>query len=322
MDGDNMDKIKNYIVVLYGEEVLANKGVQQFVSELCDLSKDRVGILGDKDTLYIRKCFGITSNSNLNNEMRRDAIKTFDLVMSNILRVNSSGKISIFDIDSSNDNLKNISLGALEFSKSRIILPLSRAHIYTIEDLVQCSTLKLRDIFNGNKFFYDIVVSKIHDLGLRFSNELFLSEIRDIYNGTEFMKNNDIGLLDINIKIYRALSRKFSMDGIKDGCIKDLISYRSYDFANVRNLGEKGFCDLQTKMHKYGLYFVDEKELVVDEVKASRNELVRLLDMKDSLLRDKDSLLEMEKDLDRRINYLREQAGVSDGKGRIKKSTV
>lgn len=309
--GDNMDNISNYIAVIYGMTIFEKDEVQKFIRDLYSILKKRVGILNEDETLAIRECFGIVRGGDIDS-VRKVAINSLDRQIKRILSDVNDRRLSVFDIDDSISNLKNIQLDAFDLPRYNISTILAKNKIYNIQQLVSCSTVKLGQIFSGRTGSYNFVVDKVHMMGLRFANELSVAEVNSDTRFRKLVLNNDVGFLDISNSTYRALcnAKVFS--------VGNLLDYSSSEVLNIRNMGAKSFGELNSALDKYGWCFKEAREDNYDEV----DDLEKLLNMRDGVLADMQELYSIKDELDEQIAYF-EKLGYSvdkvSGNKRVKK---
>ena len=313
--GDNMDNISNYIAVVYGMTIFEKDEVQKFIRDLYSIFKKRVGILNEEETLAIRKCFGIVRSTDIDS-VRKLAMNSLDRQIKRIFSDANDKRLSIFDIDDSISNLKNIQLDAFDLPRYNISTILAKNKIYNIQQLVSCSTVKLSQIFEGRTGSYDFVVDKVHMMGLRFANELSVAEVNSDTRFRKLVLNNDVGFLDISNSTYRALcnAKVFS--------VGNLLDYSSSEVFNIRNMGAKSFGELNSALDKYGWCFKEKRKDNYDEVDDFENDLEKLLNIRDRVLADMQELYSIKDELDEQIAYF-EKLGYSvdkvSGNKRVKK---
>ena len=310
-----MDNISNYIAVVYGMVTFEKDEVQKFIHDLYSILKKKVGILNEEETLAIRKCFGIVRSTDIDS-VRKLAMNSLDRQIKRILSDVNDRRLSIFDIDDSISNLKNIQLDAFDLPRYNISTILAKNKIYNIQQLVSCSTVKLSQIFEGRTGSYDFVVDKVHMMGLRFANELSVAEVNSDTRFRKLVLNNDVGFLDISNSTYRALcnAKVFS--------VGNLLDYSSSEVFNIRNMGAKSFGELNSALDKYGWCFKEKRKDNYDEVDDFENDLEKLLNIRDRVLADMQELSSIKDELDEQIAYF-EKLGYSvdkvSGNKRVKK---
>ena len=310
-----MDNISNYIAVVYGMTIFEKDEVQKFIRDLYSIFKKRVGILNEDETLAIRKCFGIVRSTDIDS-VRKLAMNSLDRQIKRIFSDANDKRLSIFDIDDSISNLKNISLEAFDLPMYSISKILIKNKVYNIQQLVSCSTVKLSQIFEGRNGSYDFVVDKVHMMGLRFANELSVAEVNSDTRFRKLVLNNDVGFLDISNSTYRALcnAKVFS--------VGNLLDYSSSEVLSIKNMGTKSFNELNSALDKFGWCFKEKRKDNYDEVDDFENDLEKLLNIRDRVLADMQELSSIKDELDEQIAYF-EKLGYSvdkvSGNKRVKK---
>lgn len=293
-----MDNISNYIAVVYGMDILNNKEVQMFIRNLYMLLKNRVGILNVEETLAIRECFGIVRGGDID-KVRMSAINSLDRQIKRIFSDMNDKRLSIFDMNEDISSLRNVTLEMLDLPKYSINKILLDNGITTIEQLVQCSMVKLKQIFAGRTSSYDYIVFNVHSLGLRFVNELSVDEVNSDDKYKKLALNSDIGILNISNSTYNALCHSNIFT------VKNLLEYNSFEILGLRNINKRSFGELVSLMHEHGLYFYDEKESIMGVIKGCIYELEMLLKLSINDSKDIEKLLRTKQELLDRIDYLK-----------------
>ncbi|MBQ9071699.1 MAG: hypothetical protein IJY25_00885 [Bacilli bacterium] len=176
-------------------------------------------------------------------------------------------------------------------------LGLSREIEYYLKK-TQCIN-KIRDI--GRSSYIDKeATNRLKKLELSF---LLNSSNKKEYNITDEFLNLDISKLNICVSAYNCLKRS----GINT--IRDLISKDTKDLLMIRNLSSNSYSDIIQKVHRLGLYFNDEREVIkleseVENHKTENATLEDVISKKEKLVKKANTLLQEKEQLSKRNEEL------------------
>lgn len=144
---------------------------------------------------------------------------------------------------------------------TRAVNALFKLGITTVEEVSQIIRKDLLSIPYVGTTVYEEILSKVHDCGVRFADELskeeietYLSELekRTDDNGRKIL-NTALSEIGLSNRTYNALSKN------NRKTIKDLILIPTVYLLKIKGLGLDSCQEVIDKVHGYGLLFIDEE---------------------------------------------------------------
>lgn len=319
----NRKRIEKYLIeLLIHSKDLKNqkkmeiylKEIKKLINEMFETSKPNILILSEKETTILRIRFGILNNGGWQQfeyigkylkvreqEAYRMYYKAIEKLKKHLdIKISEfeTPKINKMSSIEQNDSLiylrnKRIAETGLD---SYIENCLARNNIYTVEELLSRSKTEIKNLHGLGKTTLERIITKIHELGLAFIDELTEEEKITIIKKQqlEVIEASSIAWLPLSDSKINEYLKKYGINNIKK--LKEAL-------INKTIINQK----IVRYMKETRIITEEEKKLFPKTIKRTKSKIEKLIEHQNELQKKYDELVQEKKDAQLEATRLNEE---------------